>query len=124
MRSSTTCTARNARSRAAAALLGLAALAAPWAAFHPPSAAAGEKTVYSCKAQPWVGDEERFVREMLLKWRADYALLSTGELRIYIRDTMVGLQPPGERYEIATAKKGSILFERKDGDIRCTIEKP
>jgi hypothetical protein len=61
---------------------------------------------------------------MLLKWRPDYAKLSAGEFRVYARDVLLGLQPPGERYAIETGKKGSILFERKDGDIRCTITQP
>lgn len=109
--------------RSAAKILACAA-ALLCAAGGPVPAAAHEKQHYACSAEPWKGDEERFVREMLLKWREDYRSLSTGELRIYIRDVMLGLEPPGERYQIQTSKKGSILFEREDGDIRCTIEQP
>jgi len=115
---------RGGRGRSAIFSLALAALAFPWAGLPPRAADASEKTHYTCKSEPWAGDEERFVREMLLKWREDYGRLSTGEFRIYIRDVMLGLQPPGERYAIETGKRGSILFERKDDDIRCTIAQP
>jgi len=115
---------RGGRGRSAILSLALAVIAFPWAGLPPRAADAGEKTHYSCKDEPWVGDDERFVREMLLKWREDYGRLSTGELRIYIRDVLLGLEPPGERYAIETGKKGAIRFEKKDGVIRCTIEKP
>lgn len=123
MKSSTGYTARN-TAPLPAALFALLTAAAVAAAVRPSPAAALEKQVYSCNAEPWKGDSERFVREMLLKWREDYSRLSVGELRIYIRDVLLGLEPPGERYQIQTSKKGSILFERKDGDIRCSIEQP
>ena len=142
MRSSTVSTARSARSFAAALAAALAAPSVAWGQPSPPVAEAVSsppaaeavptpravktdgKSLYSCNAEPWAGNEERFVSEMLLKWREDYRKLSVGELRIYIRDVMLGLQPPGERYGIETGKRGSILFERKDGDIRCTIRQP
>ena len=115
---------RGGRGRSAILSLTLAALAFPWAGLPPRAADAGEKTQYSYKAEPWSGDNVRFVNDMLLKWRPDYEKLSTGEFRVYVRDVLLGLEPPGERYAIETGKKGSIRFERKDDDIRCTIEKP
>ena len=115
---------RGGRCRTAILSLALAALAFPWAGLPPRAADAGEKTNYSCKAEPWSGDDVRFVTDMLLKWRPDYKKLSAGEFRVYVRDVLLGLQPPGERYAIQTGKRGSILFERKDNDVRCTIEKP
>lgn len=84
----------------------------------------GGKTRFSCSQEPWAGDDVRFVNDMLLTWRPDYQKLSPGEFRVYVRDVLLGLQPPGERYAIQTGKKGSILFERKDGDVHCTIERP
>jgi hypothetical protein len=124
MKSSTVSTARSGRGPAIVLPLTLAALAFSWAGLPPRTADAGEHTHYSCKAEPWAGDDVRFVNDMLLKWRPDYSTLSAGEFRVYVRDVLLGLQPPGERYAIETSKRGSILFERKDGDIRCTIEQP
>lgn len=124
MKSSIACTAHSVRG---GTLLLAAALAACALLCAPPAASRAEtdaKACFSSNDQPWAGDGERFVREMLLKWRPDYAGLSVGELRIYIRDVLLGLEPPGERYAIETGKKGSILFEKKNDDIRCTIQWP
>jgi hypothetical protein len=117
-------TAHSIRGRRAIVPLVFAALAFAGEGLPPRAAEGGEKTHYLCTAEPWAGDDVRFVNDMLLKWRPDYTTLSAGEFRVYVRDVLLGLQPPGERYAIETGKKGSILFERKDGDIRCTIERP
>jgi hypothetical protein len=124
MKSSTGYTAPSPWGRAAVLSALIAALACAAGAVCPLHAAAGEDQRYSCKDEPWSGDDVRFVNDMLLKWRPDYEKLSKGEFRVYVRDVLLGLQPPGERYRIDTDKKGSIRFERKDGEIRCTIEQP
>jgi|LAHQ01.1.fsa_nt_gb hypothetical protein len=124
MRSSTTSTARSVLARAFLVATAIAAASATGAETVTPAADADGLDRFLCSAEPWAGDDVRFVTDMLLKWRPDYRKLSTGEFRVYVRDVLLGLQPPGERYTIDTAKKGSILFERKDGDISCTIRQP
>ncbi|HOE26572.1 MAG: hypothetical protein IT574_05775 [Candidatus Aureabacteria bacterium] len=124
MRSSIASTARSVPARAFLLAAAIAAASVVGAETPPPAADADGLERFLCSAEPWAGDDVRFVTDMLLKWRPDYQKLSTGEFRVYVRDVLLGLQPPGERYTIDTTKRGSILFERKDGDIFCTMRQP
>lgn len=82
-----------------------------------------EEEKFSMDQEPWNGKEESFVKDMLKRWRDDYSRLSTGELRLKMRDVIVGVSGDGARYSIETLKKGSITFENDGGIIRCTIRK-
>lgn len=90
----------------------------------PPADEDEDEETFKCSDAPWSGNEERFVRDMLLRWRDDYARLSIGEIRVKAHEVLLGLEPPAERYAIETTKKGNIKFEREDGTIECTIERP
>ena len=89
-----------------------------------PTPATGEEFQYTCTQEKWGGNSEEFVRDMLSRWRADYARLSTGEMRLKVQEILLGLQDPGQRYTIETMKKGEIAFENVDGVISCRIKKP
>ncbi|MDD5556024.1 MAG: hypothetical protein PHN82_02115 [bacterium] len=107
---------------AVALLLLLLAVGLHAAPADPPGGEGAER--YLSAEEPWRGSQERFVRDMLLKWRDDYAGLSLGEIRVKAHEVLLGLEPPSERYAIETMKKGGILFERVDGGLRCTITRP
>jgi hypothetical protein len=86
-----------------------------------PLAAASAKEIYHCADEPWKGNDELFVNDMLLRWRDDYQRLSIGEIRVKVHEILLGLEPPAEQYTIETHTRGKIIFTKAEGGITCTI---